>query len=326
MNEPITAGEAAPPPAPIAGFWRRALAFAVDGLILGLAGAALGLVAFDRLAELGGWGRVLGLVISLAYFGVMDSRFTGGQTPGKRLLKIRVVRTDGALLGPGTSMLRFCVMGVPYFLNGARIRFDAEDTWLVMLLSLAVFGLGLAILYLLIFNRRTRQSLHDLVTGSCVIAAEGTLVPGTLAPVWRGHYIVTALIVAAALAAPVALSGMLLNTTFKPLLATQKSLMQQPEVGYAGATTGTFKNFNGSAPLHTIGVTVVLAHKLDTKEALADRLAGIVLDQYPDTSGLDDIDIAIAYGYDIGIASAWSNNSYRHSPAEWKERLATTKE
>ncbi|MFI4980471.1 MAG: RDD family protein [Nevskiales bacterium] len=326
MSEPITTGPTAPPASPMAGFWRRVAAFAVDGLILGLVGAALGLVAFDRLAELGAWGRALGFVISLAYFGLMDSRYTQGQTPGKRLLKIRVVRTDGALLGPGASMLRFCVVGVPYFLNGIHFRFDAEDTRLVTLLSVAIFGLGLSIVYLLVFNRRTRQSLHDLVTGSCVINAGGSLSPGVLAPVWRGHYIAIALIIVSALAAPLALSGMWHNATFGPLLATQNSLMREPEISFAGVTAGTIRNFNSNAVRRTIGVKAILAHKLDTKETLADRLAGIVLGQYPDTSGVDDIDIVLVYGYDIGIASAWRSEIYRHSPPEWQQRLAGAKE
>jgi len=324
MNDSITAVETTLPAAPVAGFWRRVLAFMVDGLILGIVGAALGMLAFERLAELGTWGRGVGFLISLVYFGVMDSGLAQGQTPGKRLLKIRVVRTDGRMLGPGRSALRFTLMGVPYFLNNAHIPLDSSNVWIFTLLSLVVFGLGLSILYLLIFNRATRQSLHDLATGSCVINANSTLVPGTLAQIWRGHYVVVALIAAAALCAPLALSGLRHSATFKPLLATQEGLMQVPEVAYAGVSAGIYKNFNDGASQRYIAVTALLAHKLDAEESLGDRLAGIVLDRYPDASGLDSININIVYGFDIGIASASSNTNYSHSPGEWRQRLGRT--
>lgn len=321
MNDSVVAVETALPAASLAGFWRRVLAFVIDGLILGVIGSALGMLAFDRLAELGVWGRGLGFLISLAYFGVMDSGLARGQTPGKRLLKIRVVRTDGRMLGPGRAALRFCLMGVPYFLNNAHIPLAASNVWIFTLLSLVVFGLGLSILYLLIFNRATRQSLHDLATGSCVIAANSTLGPGTLAHIWRGHYAVVALIAVAALGAPLALAGLRHNSFFKPLLATQEGLMQDPDVAYAGVSAGTYKNFKTGVSQRYIAVTALLAHKLDAKESLGDRLAQVVLNRYPDASGLDNININIVYGFDIGIASASSNTNYSHSPGEWKQRL-----
>src|ERR1700680_4744061 len=89
--------------AKIAGLWRRLFAFCLDGLFLGLFGACIGLVAYDRLVALADWGRAVGFAIALVYFGVMDSELSGGQTPGKRILAIKVIAANGAPLSVGAS-------------------------------------------------------------------------------------------------------------------------------------------------------------------------------------------------------------------------------
>src|SRR5690348_14117245 len=75
---------------PIAGFWRRLAAFVVDALILGVPAMLLGFAMFDWAASLGQAGRLIGFVVALLYFGLLNSRLGGGQTLGKRLLGIRV--------------------------------------------------------------------------------------------------------------------------------------------------------------------------------------------------------------------------------------------
>jgi hypothetical protein len=50
--------------------------------------------------------------------------------------------------------------------------------------------------------------------------------------------------------------------------------------------------------------------------------AQITLDRSPAADKEDLITVSIGYGYDIGIASAWSNHNYPYSPARWRRRLA----
>jgi len=69
-------------------------------------------------------------------------------------------------------LIRYSVVAVPFFLNGAIIDFDLlKATWFEILLSVLVMGVSLLILYLFAFNRKTKQSLHDLIAGSYVISA-----------------------------------------------------------------------------------------------------------------------------------------------------------
>jgi uncharacterized RDD family membrane protein YckC len=175
-------------PRVISGFWRRLLAFILDGLLLGLVGVVLGLFFFDPLARLGGWGRLLGFCIALVYFGVLNSAIAGGQTIGKRIMKIQVVDRSGHSISPARSFLRYAILGAPFFLDHLVIPLSVTMSPIGALIVLILFGFGGAIVYLFIFNRRTRQSLHDLVMGTFVTRASP---PGkVVGAIWRPHLII----------------------------------------------------------------------------------------------------------------------------------------
>ncbi len=165
----------------LANLWRRLFAFVLDGVFLGLLGAGLGLIAFDRLVALGDWGRVIGFAIAPVYFGVMDSKLSGGQTLGKQILGIKVVTASGEPLSVGASTLRAAIFCVPYFLNGVFVDPSAHISWLIVFL---VFGVGISIGYLLLFNRRTRQSLHDLAVGAYVVYRQDNGSIGAMERIW----------------------------------------------------------------------------------------------------------------------------------------------
>jgi uncharacterized RDD family membrane protein YckC len=79
----------------IAGFWRRLAAFGIDWLVLAVPTLLLGLALFQRAAGIGQAGRLVGFVLALLYFSLLNSRLIGGQTIGKRLLGIQVVSLSG---------------------------------------------------------------------------------------------------------------------------------------------------------------------------------------------------------------------------------------
>jgi len=85
----------APESAPIAGFWRRLIALAIDSMVLGIFGSGVGWSLCDVFAGMGAWGRLIGFLIAVTYFGVMNSSIFDGQTFGKRVMKIRVVPMEG---------------------------------------------------------------------------------------------------------------------------------------------------------------------------------------------------------------------------------------
>ena len=85
---------------PRSGFWRRFGATFVDGLILGV-------LSFVFIALLKAGGYAVGFLVAISYY----SYFEGGprgQTPGKRLLGIRVVDFGtGGPIGYGRAAIRY---------------------------------------------------------------------------------------------------------------------------------------------------------------------------------------------------------------------------
>lgn len=116
------------------GFWRRLFAFIVDSLILGIFGLIIGTMFFDFFAEIGVLGLLFGFSIALLYFGIQNSSICGGQTIGKRLLKIRVVDKENETISLQRSFVRFMILGPPYFLNGALLPPTLLNNFVVSLL------------------------------------------------------------------------------------------------------------------------------------------------------------------------------------------------
>jgi len=169
----------------ISGFWRRIVALCLDTLILGVAGLVLGLVLESTFVQMGAWGRLVGFAIALIYFGIMNSSIAGGQTIGKMALKLRVVNANGRPISIGKSLFRYFILATPFFLNGAQFPNELMTSFFMYPLSLIIFGGIFSIVYLYVFNRTTRQSLHDLLAGTFVVNANVEKhVAGT---VWRVH-------------------------------------------------------------------------------------------------------------------------------------------
>ncbi len=139
-----------------AGFWLRSLAFLVDaGLVALLATGGAMLVGLA--VQIGGmissapeagleWlsttaTSLLVVLTALCYF----TLFVGlrGQTPGKMLLELKIIRTTGEEVGYGRALVR----------------------WIGQCLSLLPLGLG----FLMIAFSRRKQALHDKLAGTYVV-------------------------------------------------------------------------------------------------------------------------------------------------------------
>ena len=152
-------------PAPgvrFAGLGARFIAYLVDGFILSVLvilatvvffAVAAGVVSSSTTRDPSGAqvGAMVGgtllyvaviLVVSVAYFPWFWAR--GGQTPGMKMLHIRIVRdADGGPIGGGAALLRL----IGYYVSGMA------------------FYLG----YLWVFVDRRRRGWHDLIAGTVVI-------------------------------------------------------------------------------------------------------------------------------------------------------------
>jgi uncharacterized RDD family membrane protein YckC len=298
------------------------LLFCFDGFLLGVLGFCIGLIAYDNLVALGDWGRAVGFTIALIYFGLMDSDLSGGQTIGKWLADIKVVTAAGAPLSVSASMLRATIFCVPFFLNGAFIDTGPATSWLSELLVVVVFGVGLSIGYLLLFNRRTRQSLHDLAVGAYVVKNASRPI-GDSQRVWAAHFAMVGLIVAAAAVLPYSTQGLARSATFAPLLSARQGLQQESNVRHVAVTVGVNRfasRTQGTTTTRILTSKIYLTRRITDPESLANQSARIILERDPSAGGEDAIEISIIYGYDIGIASAWKSQDFTFSPGEWRKR------
>jgi uncharacterized RDD family membrane protein YckC len=137
-------------PAPglaFAGPGARLVAYVVDAIVVGVVVVALGIVSALLLVAvpvLSILPIVAIIVIPLVYFPYYWSR--SGQTPGMRMMGIKVVRDrDGGPVTGGQAILRL----IGYWVSGV------------------VFYLG----YIWIFVDRRKRGWHDLMAGTVVVEA-----------------------------------------------------------------------------------------------------------------------------------------------------------
>lgn len=301
----------------ISGFWRRIGAFVIDCLILGVMGLLLGLALEKQLVELGGWGRLVGFLIALVYFGLLNSKLSGGQTPGKRALNLRVVNVDNQNISIARSFVRYSILGAPFFLNEAHFSNDILVSSWVYIISLIVFGGLLSTVYLYVFNRVTRQTLHDLIVGTFVVnAGAEKQEPGR---VWWLHLGVVAVLFVVAALAPIFTSGLMQDEPFKDLLSTQKALMNNPSVSFAGVYYGQTQiisgNSNRSATSY-VSANVFLKRNLIADKDLAHYCAEVLVNNFSGSRQKDVVVITLIYGYDIGIAARSYSQVYQFKPGE----------
>ena len=122
-----TPSQASPVGGPRASFGRRLVAAIIDGIIVGVVGAVVGLIARN---ELGG---LLSLALGVAYYGWLEGS-ASGQTVGKRMLGIRVYDLrQGGPIGTSRAIGRYfarILSAIPCLLGYFWMLWDTEkQTW-----------------------------------------------------------------------------------------------------------------------------------------------------------------------------------------------------
>ncbi|RUL75956.1 RDD family protein [Dyella choica] len=302
----------------IAKFWPRLGALFIDLLIVGAVGYVLGIFLFDTLARLGVYARIVGFVIAVSYFGILHSRIGNGQTLAKRWLGLRVVDGRGLCLSLPRSLLRYTVLGLPFFLNYLPVDFGVTALSIETLISIILFGGMLSIFYLYLFNRRTRQSLHDLIVGTYVVNVNppGLRIPSVT--LWRGHLLVVGLIALFALVMPSLATIITRHPSFQPILEVQQRLQQQPHVRNAGFMEGETVVYSntGNRTIGYLQAELTLDAPMTSDPDVAKAAARIIRTAYPEKSQRVPIVVRLVYGYNMIIAARWNSQAYRYEPGE----------
>lgn len=305
----------------LADIYSRLGALLVDVIILGCVGLLLGLIFESVFVKLGNWGQLVGVIIVLLYFGLGNSQRAGGQTLGKKLLKIRVVDKSGNPLSIVKASLRAIVLITPFAFNGQSVFGENPPEILISLLIAIVFGGILALVYLFFFNRNTRQSLHDLAANSIVININAD--EQSIAPIWKGHFIIVALLfLITALVPTFTNDGIAMdNSLFKELVTVQKALLSEPNISSVGVhqNTHTFTDNDGSSKVtESLSIELAMDKNNIRDEDFAKNVAKKAYSSYALANEVDVVYVSLSYGYNIGIASKSQYYRYEFEPSELK--------
>ena len=149
---PYGPGYAAQVTTQLGGFWRRLVAYIIDGVIVAVAAGIIETIinaviraSAGDVAGAGVRGGLVTLVVGLIYFGYLWSR--NGQTIGYMALGMRLVRADGQPVSFVLAALRYLLI----YLSFAICLIPA-------IISAFMIGLG-----------GRKQAIHDLICGTLVV-------------------------------------------------------------------------------------------------------------------------------------------------------------
>ncbi len=299
---------------------------------------------FETFSRLGSWGPLIGFFLALPYFAILDSSVGNGQTLGKRLLHVQVIGGNGAPISFWRSTVRYTVFAVPYFLDEMLLP-TTRTPWLVTtLVSIMVFGLGGATLYLVTFNRHTRQGIHDLAVGSYVAEAnkDGLL---KIEPIWRVHWAILGLLLIVYFLGTGVLGDKLAQWgPFPQLLIDVRAVEGMEGVQAAGVQDLNQTDYGSGEKKKILVINVYwsgqsrdkqvftsngvgnINDNWTDKQAFADQVGKLIINQDPTVRDRDLLKIVVIRGYNLGIAHAQVSYYYQHTPAEWNARLFGTEE
>jgi len=283
-------------------------------------GTILGYFFENQFASLGQSGRLIGFFIALLYFSFLNSEKFGGQTFGKIFMKIQVVGQNGAPPKIMRTLCRSTVLIIPHFLNG--LYFPAEFTYsrFSWLPSVVLFGLGGGLVYFYLFNRKTRQSLHDIICGTYVVK---NFIPTEFKHLHlsKKHYVVFFCYVFILLVAPFFLknSNFLDEDPYK-LRFVYNELRAFPNTEATSVVAG--KSFlvttKTKREAHYFNVVMQFYPYPKNLKGLSTHIASSIFENYPEIFKKDIMTITIKYGYDIGIFSKLNTYASQKTPLEWK--------
>lgn len=294
----------------ISGFWRRTAALFIDVLVLAAIGFVAGALFFNALAQMGTQGFWVGILITLAYFSWMNSSYNNGQTIGKRVMKIRVVDVLGNTISLVNSIKRSVVLLFPFMYFAVEQESFASAFRVVALFIMA------GIVYLYIFNSRTRQTMHDLALKTFVVHADYNLALEE-SKVPSRH--LAGLTLAGALTAAFAILAwpqIVSQYTIPGTTSTLEELQNDPNV--YRATVNHVINSSSGERLDKMEIAVTVKRLPAPIYMKAKQISELAMQEMPAVKDMDSLSVTVNYGYNIGIAWYQKGLTYTGTPTDWE--------
>jgi len=153
----------------------RAMAFIIDGIVIIAALVVLTIIALIFAGATGGSAlQVTAIIWLLAAFALRNGYFIAFElgmraaTPGKRMMKLRVVARDGGRLTGDAVIARNLMRELEFFLPFSYLFYEGGEGWMDFWSRMAAGIVMLMFLLFPLFNR-DRLRVGDLVAGTWVV-------------------------------------------------------------------------------------------------------------------------------------------------------------
>ncbi|ASK30258.1 hypothetical protein CEY12_09080 [Chryseobacterium sp. T16E-39] len=303
-------------------FWSRIWALLIDSLILGIFGFILGFIFKNFFISLGESAKLIGWAISLIYFSVLNSSINKGQTFGKKMMSIQVVDIKGNFISLKSSFIRALVLTAPFFLNGFKIPGATAFSVVTIIQGIIIFSLGIGITIFYIFNKETRQSLHDLAVKTYVVQEYRNNTVTIMPHVKKlSFYLTGGLFLIVILTSIYSANN---NSNITKLTPVYEKLLKQNNISDPVVSWSQTTLLGSSKPqsiIYTVSFRADQKLEDNKNNPQIKQAAKIFIDSNAYESDNSILNVVINSGFDIGIArQTYSYNVYMPI-YKWREQI-----
>lgn len=310
----------------IPSFWSRVSAFLIDLVILSIIGYIFGIGFESYLSSIGNYALLFGMIITLFYFTIFNSKIFKGQTIGKKLVNVEVVDKNGNFISLAQSLYRSLILIVPYFTVNIKVPGIEYSSFLDLLIKIVLTLLIIGVIVFYIFNKGNRQSLHDILAGTYVISTvrqeEYFPMPKVKKLSVYIFYILTFFLIGFSF-----YNYRIAITQYKTLMTISKKLQDINGVinasvsknlsTFYGEKKSTTKSYNVSLTLAKIPNRISDVEDM----SIVKKGVDIILKNETNIDSLDIISVTVNSGFNLGIAKKFKSYTIRKNPADWKKLI-----
>ena len=299
---------------------RRFVAFILDMMLIGMIGYLSTFLFESFYMKLGNSGKLIGAVIVLIYFGIFDSKIGNGQSIGKKILKIQVVNKNSECISVSKSILRSLWLFTFILLNGFSLG-NSKYIPIIIILGTILFSIVLLEIYFFIFNKKTKQSFHDLLADSFVILTDskGEIEFKNNKKILYCSIIIPIFILSITICLNISTKNTFLGDYLRIIDIIQEDIpVHQTTIS---KNVSIFKNSNGTSEQHYIILNTYKNNKSDDEKEIAVKIAKTVFDNGLTINENEIFSIVISSGFNIGIASKNMNQRFNGTVEQWKYEI-----
>lgn len=307
---------------PVAGFWRRLFAFLIDLLILGALAEGLGALLSSFLFQIGPYGQLLGLLFILPYFGVMNSKVCGGQTIGKKWLKIAVRSSENQPISVLRSFARISLLIVPIHLL-LSLQVLIKNIYVISFLAAVIYAWEFTIIVLTVLNKQARQGTHDFLLKTYVVDLRKNDAPPFPATN-KANLLIAVLCLGLVIVGYCSISIYSLSQAQQGNLKDLVSYLNTDPRFFDASATDSYSKESAGKTEKTLIVDVWYKGKVTPfiAQTIYRDVASTTLSSVTNIKEFTYLNVKISSRYYLGLYSYNQSNTYSGSIDDWRTKLS----